>query len=421
MYFESPVLLITGSASYLNVVAMGQGKKARKSKPQRRRAKSAAKIVTKGHDFGIPFRSMLLPDPSFLEHLREANVFACAYGYASSEEVARPLPSISLVAENEEPLRKAFEQFKRWAEVSGGDAVHLTIMILKEGGYHIGLSRERSHFVTQCRFQDPLSEPLTMIPMWVKPMDTRHASVDYFGRYLENLVSPFFLCGATAHMPSIEGGVPATGEIKPLDVAQILKFECDFISEDHKESGAQSDLVLLMHQERSRKAKGEKGKERDTPRPETYGLEPMEIFKRRQKIVEQNFPVTLHRLKASKSGQAIVQSLFGLGLKLWQIEQAACNLVISREISPAEPHYVKISSRKLKEIIFDVVRGRFEIADASDDLDWLTQEMLANQVELDAASLLIGVGFQRHKISKGDLQETLRKEGLLEGGANVDP
>lgn len=137
--------------------------------------------------------------------------------------------------------------------------------------------------------------------------------------------------------------------------------------------------------------------------------------------MEQNFPITLHRLKASESGQAIIQNLSDQGLALWQIEQAVCNLVVSREISPDDLHYGKISGRKLQEKIIDIVRGRFELADASDDFAWMTQELVATQIELDSISLLLGIGIQRHKIPTSGLQGALKKEGLLEEDAFVDP
>ena len=207
----------------------------------------------------------------------------------------------------------------------------------------IGLSRDIDRFNTQCRFYDAMSEPLTMVPMWVKPIDTRNSMVDEFGEYLERLVSPFLLCGATAPRPSTSGDVPNKGSIVPLNGAEILKFECDFISEDDDESGAQSDVVLRMHRKQLRgdeEALGEVGM------ADATDLEPMRIFERRRRILEQNFPVTLHRLKTSEIGQDITRNLSNEGFELWQIEQAVCNLVTSQKIAPDTMHYGNVSRRK---------------------------------------------------------------------------
>ena len=63
----------------------------------------------------------------------------------------------------------------------------------------------------------------------------------------------------------------------------------------------------------------------------------------------------------------------------------------------------------------------FESADASDDLAWMTQEILETQIEFDSVSLLQAIGVKPQKLQVSELQVTLENNGLLGEGVFVDP
>ena len=98
----------------------------RKKKPGQR---------TKGFDFGVPLRTMIVGDYGFEPELRAAGIMGCAYGMQRDDRLGVVLPTISLVAENEMPVRAAFKRFKEWAATSDDDALELTIVLLNTGGY----------------------------------------------------------------------------------------------------------------------------------------------------------------------------------------------------------------------------------------------------------------------------------------------
>ena len=65
---------------------------------------------------------------------------------------------MSLVGTNSEALSKAFTEFKRWATSSDGDAVELTFIFLKEGGYVLSICREHHTCVICWDRSDTLSD-----------------------------------------------------------------------------------------------------------------------------------------------------------------------------------------------------------------------------------------------------------------------
>lgn len=389
---------------------MAKSRKKRKIRARKRKLGPSTKGSAKGHDFGAPFRTMFVPDASFIESLTQASTFACAYGYIEVPEIPYPIPIITLVAEREEPLIRAFREFKRWAEVPGGDALHMTIMIEDGGGYSMALSPDMDRMSALMRLDDPVFTPLQMVPMWIKYFDTRNQFVNDIRQYVHQRVAPFVFAGATSPLPSTRGAAPGTGDVTYLKEAQILKFKCSFIDKGDEKNGSQSDMLLKFDQSDLEEAKG-KGKSFSPP--PNADLKPAAIAKQRRQILEQNFPVTLRRIKASPNCNSLIRESSEV-LEAWQIEQAICNLVLSREVSSGSPHYGEISNRKIVETINTALIERFEHADSSDDLAWVDREAVENQSRLDRLSLLRIV----HKESGGtrDRSEFEKlEEAILQG------
>jgi hypothetical protein len=77
-------------------------------------AQESKRASPKGYDLGTAGLTALVASPQFVQDLREAEVVACSYGWETSSELGHRLPLISLGAVHEEPLRRAFVEFRRW-------------------------------------------------------------------------------------------------------------------------------------------------------------------------------------------------------------------------------------------------------------------------------------------------------------------
>ena len=108
---------------------------------QRRRAAQRNRTEY-GFDYGIGITTMAVGSLEFNKNLVGAEVVAVAYGLEYSQKLGMTVPSITLVGRNEEPLRKAFEEFSDWAEATDADAIELTIVFMKSGGYRLCISPE---------------------------------------------------------------------------------------------------------------------------------------------------------------------------------------------------------------------------------------------------------------------------------------
>ena len=302
--------------------------------------------------------------------------------------------------------------------MSDDDAVEMTIVFLNEGGYLLGLNADVERTVSLLRLQDPFSDPLVTMATWIKEMDTRNPFLDAFKKGLDHLVTPFMLDGATVSVKGLVSSAYRPSDVQHVEgIRPLLKLECTMIVEDAVSPKSVANIMLLTH----------RGKipEKDTtlngkPLPETAPtrkrllLSSDTIRSRRHRILEQNFPITLARFRNSKYCQVLCNKLAKMDLRTWQVEQAVCNLVLGKEISPQQPHYGSFSAGKFGQKIAEAVRNRFEIADASDDLKWITQEEITKQVRLDIAALLGALDSPSKGHDLKVLLAELAEKGLLE-------
>jgi hypothetical protein len=78
-----------------------------------------------GYDLGHRKHIIALADISFQNALIDAQIVACGYGYHRPTGFPTPIPALTLVATHEEPIRQAFEEFKRWGCEHDGDVVDI--------------------------------------------------------------------------------------------------------------------------------------------------------------------------------------------------------------------------------------------------------------------------------------------------------
>jgi hypothetical protein len=390
-------------------------RKIRRARGRGKAKTSAPVFYPKGHDFGTTTRVAFLGDLEFNRHLIEAQIVACAYGIQRHEELGVTLPSISLVGENPEPLRRAFASFHTWAKPSDADVVELSIVTLNEGGYLIGVNTDAKATIDIVRTQHPLADPLVPFLTWAKKMDTRHPFIEELRDYQRGLVAPFLLDGAV--VGSDERPLkPTEADVRQVDdLVPLLKFKCMIVSENDVEANTAAAIILAVH----RKAAPMTLPKRKTADSDISNKSPVGINTRRRQILSQNFPVTLARFRQLAKSQELMRDLSELGLLEWQVEQAACNLVLSKKLCPEHPHYGGLSADKFVPQISDAVRELVETADGKDDLAWIDKKNLFEQVLLDGQALMRWLDHKGKSQTIEELQNQLRPRGLLGNDSSI--
>ena len=330
-----------------------------------------------------------------------------AHGWSRSEEINQTLPTISLVAQSEKNLEKAFEEFHAWAQITDSDSVEITFVFLKRGGYVLAISPEFTRLLRRCLGFDRAHQMAGVGPIWYKLIHTVHPLLLRFRDYCSSPIAQILFGGVTYVGPTAGLADLDPEEVTPIpSIKPLLKFEATFIDEEQVASNtiASGALQMLSHQEiQSGQGRGE---------PELD-----EIGNQRAKALRHHFPVTLERIGRSSFVSSVTEQLTKNGVKLWQIEQALCNLVLSADMGRGS-HFLGLSARKTESAIVEVIGSRYELADGS-DIPRFTIEDITTQVIAD------GNAFLRHLKKKQfkelpEVQAVLQSVSALEAPTAAD-
>jgi hypothetical protein len=191
----------------------------------------------------------------------------------------------------------------------------------------------------------------------------------------------------------------------------ILKFQCEVVKARQVPVGPTAAMAL-QHLRRSRSPA--KFRNVETAQSERE-LKPANIAARRVRILETHFPVTIERFRLFGLSPA-VQPTIDQGLMAdWQVEQAICNLVLSRQLTNGAIHYQDPSlANELDRKIARALISRFEDLDGDHKaLHAVTLEQIVAQVRLDASALLQRFDGTVPSADLPKLQKMLEKRGLL--------
>lgn len=392
---------------------MSKRKRRRRGKLGHASERVSTPILSREHgfDFGLEVRALAVSDTSFIGLLQEAEVVACAYGYVMSGPLGVPMFEMSLVGTNSEPLSKAFTEFKRWATSSDGDAVELTFIFLKEGGYVLSICREHSRALHDLLGSGRTFSPILVGAVYNKRLDTRDPTIERFRQFkTKHLISPF-LFGAATVKPNT-GTAPAIQEVCPLpDVEPLLKFEADFLDEGAVgPDNPHYPIITMIHKPRSLSRKRRRP---HLPLPPKPSQQPEIHFRHRAGILQRHFPVTVERIRAGRYPETM-SALRERGVKDWQVEQAVANLLLSNSICSGQLFYADVPSEDLPRRIGQATEQREERSDTPELTQFSTEDIIT-QVQLDAVALLRLEG-QVISTSSGldSLQKRLASLNLLE-------
>jgi hypothetical protein len=219
------------------------------------------------------------------------------------------------------------------------------------------------------------------------------------------LISPFLFGAAELQNAST---TPALNAVHPLnEVAPLLKFEADFLDEDAVLPGT-SHYSLLRRLQNSGPTRKYQKKSFLSSLPEPKPQQPAEYFRHRARMLERHFPVTIERIRAGRYA-GIMNVLRSRGIKEWQFEQAACNLLLSASLFDGLPFYPNLTAEELTSRVTSALERREEKSDTPEVTKFSTDQIIA-QVQLDAAALLDA---ERQTISSLDLDNLQRKLAQL--------
>lgn len=357
-----------------------------------------------GFDYGIGITTAAIGSLEFNNNLGGAEVVAVAYGIAYSKMLGMEVPVLTLVGRNEEPLRKAFEEFSGWAESTDADAIELTIVFMKDGGYRLCINPETGALFQRTLQYDAVANPLAFTVMWIKKIDTTSQPLkDFRERHSEGIIRPFLLRAECYTGILLKDSQPIPELFKPVSYNQeLLKFDIRFVDE-----GSKNDPDW------QRIASG--SKYIDSKPPIKGRTTPKSIvWNRRKESLKRLFPVTLWRLKSSERIKELRCSAEKRGLHEWQIDQAICNLVLSQQVAEGNLHFQGCSKNDWPDLLWKTLCNRFEIASVDEpEFERLTVENVVYQAILDGKTLLAHYGIKRIHNKLERIQYLLQKHSLL--------
>ncbi len=340
----------------------------------------------------------------FNNNLIAAEILAVAYGFDFSQDLGTQVPAITLVGKNESPLRTAFDEFWSWTKDTDADAVELTIVLSNSGGYHICIGPEvRALYKRALRF-DAVANPLAFQLTWIKPIQTTSQPLRDFRDYVYGgSVRPFLLRAAKYAGPLPLSGTSRPDHIRPiLDQQELLKFEIRFVDE-----GSDEDLQWQKIALGKEKEKSDTVKERNT-------IPKSMVWSRRKKSLKSIFPVTLWRSRSSESFKNVKTEAEKRGLHDWQIDQALCNIVLSREVCGGKLHFSELSDGNWLDSLWEALGNRFEMSGVDHGgFARLTIDDIERQVMLDAKALLNHYGAEDIEEDIQRVQQMLEERSLI--------
>ena len=130
-------------------------------------------------------------------------------------------------------------------------------------------------------------------------------------------------------------------------------------------------------------------------------------------MLERHFPVTIERIRAGRYSEMMSVLREG-GVKDWQFDQAASNLLLSASLCNGQIFYPTVSSGEFTKLVAQAIQQREERSDTPELTRFSTNDIMA-QVRLDVMALLHAEGQTLSSSSTLDsLQEKLARLNLLE-------
>lgn len=203
----------------------------------KRRRAATRHLSGYGFDYGIGITAAVVGPMEFNKNLVDAEVVAIAYGFDYSKILGLQVPAITLVGRNEEPLRKAFEEFSCWAERTDADSIEVSIVFMKDGGYRLCISPEVGALYKRALKYDAVVNPLALQLTWNKVIETTSQQlIDFSEMHSAGIIRPFLLRAARYTGILLSNSPPISELFHPITHREeLLKFEIRFVDDESKD------------------------------------------------------------------------------------------------------------------------------------------------------------------------------------------
>ena len=311
----------------------------------------------------------------FPGHLNASSVDAIAYGTVWSKELKKRIPSVSILAQHGNELKKAFAEFSAWSQATDTDSVDLRFIFLNNGGYVLAISPEYSRLCRRCLGFDRAHRVVVCNGTWFKRMDSLHPALRALRKYSSQSIAPFSFSGATYFGPRNALTRFSRPQILPLSgIDPLLKFDVTFVDEDNVAPHTiEWAAVRLQSLQPVR-----------TPKPSRLDID--EIAKERRNTIACHFPVTVERIRWRGDVPTLMRHFVATDVRQWQIEQALCNLEISSDTGQGR-HFAGLSSRKVVKHVTLALHSRCELANGG-SLSTFAVDEVRTQIIADGNALL---------------------------------
>ena len=323
-----------------------------------------------GYDWGWPAVSMVIANFELSQRLAAGRFNGCGYGIAPDGS-----PFLTLVGDNLRGMKSALALLKEWAALSGPSAIRLEIAY--DGpGYVLAISQQIDLLRWRILGIDTIHQPLVMVASHMKRMDSRHPILDQLADYVQQPVAPLWLVVAEMPEAYVRRGNSREFAVAPDWDDAILLPGIDIYKrpEDRPpDTMARTDAEM--------KARTERGP--DPGWPPKSEQDAAGVASMRELRLAASMPKTLHTLRNTGRGAALLAHAQASGCARWAAEQAICNLR-SADFLAYQP-----SGKAKRLAMIDAVRARvLEPASMEVDLTAISADQLMTQIGLDAAFLL---------------------------------
>ncbi|MBC3940623.1 hypothetical protein [Sphingomonas albertensis] len=353
-------------------MAAKKGKGAKKAKVADQQSAAREDLIEDagGYDWGWPTVDIVLANMELSQRLVAGGFSGCGFGLLPDGP-----PFMTLLGDDMGKMRSALALLKEWTTLSGPNAIRIEIAY--DGpGYVLAISQQVDLLRWRVSGIDTISQPLMIVMSHIKRMNSRHPMLDGLAGYAEQPVAPLWLI--VAEMPA--GMSQSSGSrdfsFKPSWNNAILLPGIDVYR--RLEDRPPHSMARTEAEFEARKKDGP-----DPGWPPTPDQDPKGVTDARERRLAASMPKTLHVLRNTDRGAALLAHAASAGYARWQAEQAICNLRTARFLS-----YQPSGIGKRLAMIDAVRRQILEPASMDVELTAISNDQLDEQIGLDAAFLL---------------------------------
>jgi hypothetical protein len=331
--------------------------------------REALRLDAGGYDWGIPHREVAAANMELARRLGAGGFGGCAYGHIQGLGE----PFLALTGTHLPGMKSALSLLREWVALDGPSVINIE-MLVREHNYTVSISQRPQLLRWRLRGIDSVDQPMVFVTSLAKTLDTKNAFIEELLAYSRKPVAPIWI---------MVGAIPPA-LMRPDLVMHSQPVLCKLedairlpgIGVYRKGEARPRDSMIMEPEDRETRSKPPAG---FGDEPET----PSHVAEIRERRLASSLAKTIHVLRRSAQGQALVAAVKARGCADWQVEQAICNMRLIDHL-PYEP---KGKTKRLA--LIDALRSEVvEPASAVFDPTRLDVEAVLEQVRLDSGFLL---------------------------------